>query len=161
MSNRKAGGTVSPLWRRARRWVRALAGAVSVRVDDGPRGRGHAGWGLLSERPHERGFGEIQELYEDTLEAWRKNPLAKRAVDITADFVIGDGIRISSPVQPLQRYIDAFWSHRKNLMENRLEVMCNEFTLAGDLFPVLFTNPFDGLSYIRFVTKDRIVNIQT
>jgi hypothetical protein len=129
--------------------------AVTVQVDDSP------GWGVLSDRPHERSFGEIQELYQDTIDAWRKNPLAKRAVDITADYVIGDGISLSSSHRPLQRYIDAFWSHRKNHMDNRLEVMCNELTLAGDLFPVLFTNPFDGLSYVRFVPKDRIARIET
>ncbi|MFW6068931.1 MAG: hypothetical protein ACOC9E_05055 [Chloroflexota bacterium] len=137
-------------------WLgRALAGTLSVRVDDSP------GWGMLSDRPHERTHAEIQELYEDTIEAWRKNPMAKRAIDITTDYVIGDGISISSSFKPLQRYIEAFWNHRKNEMSNRLEGMCNELTIAGDLFPVLFTNPFDGLSYIRFVTKDRISEIVT
>ena len=145
-----------PLFPRLRqRLARLVAGSMTVTVGDGP------GWGQLSSRPHERQWGEIQELYADTLEAWRKNPLAKRAVDVTADFVIGDGIRISSSFDPLQKYIEAFWNHRKNQMGNRLQVMCNELSLAGDLFPVLFTNPFDGLSYVRFVTKDRIVGIET
>lgn len=134
---------------------RAIAGAVTVRVADDP------GWGMLSDRPHERTWSEIQELYSDTIEAWRKNPMAKRAIDVTADYVIGDGITISSSFRPLQRYIEAFWNHRKNVMGNRLEAMCNELTVAGDIFPVLFTNPFDGLSYIRFITKDRISHIET
>jgi hypothetical protein len=32
---------------------------------------------------------------------------------------------------------------------------------AGDLFVLLFRNPQDGMSYIRFVTKDRIIKIET
>lgn len=154
-------GVVGEVWGRWRAWLgRTLASAVAAPVADEGRGTG-SGWGLLSNRPHERTWAEIQELYSDTIEAWRKNPMAKRAIDVTADYVIGDGIVISSPVRSLQRYIDAFWHHRKNAMPNRLEAMCNELTVAGDLFPILFTNPFDGLSYVRFVTKDRISQIET
>jgi hypothetical protein len=43
----------------------------------------------------------------------------------------------------------------------RLESMSDELARSGDLFPVLFTNQQDGLSYIRFVTKDRILKIET
>ena len=134
----------------------AQLATISTRVSDQD-----PGWGELSGRPHERTWAEIQELYTDTIDAWRKNPLAKRAVDITADYVIGDGINVNSTYRPLQAYADAFWNHRKNLMANRLEPMCHEFTIAGDLFPLLFLNRHDGLSYIRFITKDQIVGIET
>lgn len=149
------------IWRGLQQGLgRVLARMLNVEVrDDG--GSAGKGWGMLSDRPHERTFAEVQELYEDAITAWRKNPIAKRAIDITTDYVIGDGITISSSYEPLQRYIEAFWNHRKNVMANRLEAMCNELTVAGDLFPILFTNPFDGLSYVRFVTKDRISQIIT
>ena len=124
-------------------------------MDDGP------GWQALSARPHERDGAEIEELYNDALAAWRKNPLAKRAVDITADYVVGDGISLTSPFAPLQAFIDAFWHHPRNQLPHRLETMCHELTLAGDLFPLLFRNPHDGMSYLRFVTKDRIRQIIT
>jgi hypothetical protein len=145
------------------RLAQALAGpryhlqlaAVTSRVDDGP------GWRPLSYRPHERDGSEIEELYNDALTAWRKNPLAKRAVDITADYVIGDGITLASPFEPLAAFADSFWHHPRNRVPNRLETMCHELTLAGDLFPVLFRNPHDGMSYLRFSTKDRIAHIST
>jgi hypothetical protein len=135
--------------------ARLLAGTVSSRVDDGP------GWNPISGRPHERGVAEIGELYHDALSAWRKNPLAKRAVDITADYVVGDGITLTSPFPPLQQFIDDFWHHPRNQIPHRLETMCNELALAGDLFPLLFRNLHDGMSYLRFVTKDRIARIET
>ncbi|MDX1665050.1 MAG: hypothetical protein R3272_14760, partial [Candidatus Promineifilaceae bacterium] len=150
MLTRAAGAIAGP----ARR---AQLGAVSARVGDGPRGLN--GWSPISAREHERSWSEIKELYDDTLEAWRRNPLAKRATDITADYVVGDGITLASPQPALQAYIDAFWNHRKNLVGNRLEPMSNELALAGDLFPVLFLTPHDGLSYIRFVVKDAIREI--
>src|SRR5690606_16879622 len=42
-----------------------------------------------------------------------------------------------------------------------LEGMCDELTRAGDLFPLLFRNTGDGMSYLRFVTKDQIGEIVT
>ena len=46
-------------------------------------------------------------------------------------------------------------------MDLRMESMCEELARAGDLFPVLFRNEKDGMSYIRFITKDDIVKIET
>ena len=128
---------------------------VSVKVDDSP------GWGNLSDRPHDRTWDEIQSLYEDALTAWRKNPIAWRIVSITTDYIVGNKIRINSPRRDLQRFIDNFWNHPKNRLDLRLDMMSDELSRAGDIFPVLFRNDMDGLSYIRFVTKDRIIKIDT
>ena len=63
--------------------------------------------------------------------------------------------------QPADSFIRRFWNHPQNRMDLRLEAMCDELSRAGDLFVVLFRNPQDGMSYIRFVTKDRIASIET
>lgn len=105
--------------------------------------------------------GEVQELYEDTLKAWRKNPMAKRYIEATTDYIVGDQIKISSENASMQAFISRFWHHPKNRMDLRLEGMCEELTRAGDLFPVLFINKQDGMSYLRFVTKDEIIQIET
>jgi hypothetical protein len=128
---------------------------VSVKVDDSP------GWSNLSGRPHDYEPARVQEIYADALTAWRKNPIAWRIVAITTDYVVGDRIQISGLRRDLQRFIDLFWNHPKNRMDLRLESMCDELSRAGDLFVVLFRNPLDGMSYIRFVTKDRIVKVET
>jgi len=109
----------------------------------------------------DRDLGEIQRLYLDAIEAWRKNPLAKRIVEIYIDHVVGDGITISSPLEKFDKFIQEFWYDRRNRMPQRLASMVNEWSLSGDLFPVLFFNPDNGLSYIRFVVKPRIVGIET
>ena len=67
------------------------ATAVSVRVDDS------AGWGSLTYQHHDYDPSRIQEIYKDALEAWRKNPIAWRAIAITTDFIVGDKLLISSP----------------------------------------------------------------
>jgi hypothetical protein len=130
-------------------------GGVTVQVDDSP------GWMSLTGRGHDYEAGKIQELYQDALTAWRKNPIAWRIITITTDYVVGDKLRISSDNRSLQKFIHGFWNHPKNRIDLRLEAMSDELARAGDLFVVLFRNEQDGMSYLRFVTKDRIQKIET
>lgn len=129
-------------------------GTVTAQVDDS------AGWTSLSGRPHDLTASEVQEQYEDSLKAWRKNPIAFRIISITSDYVVGDEIIVSSPNRALSKFGTTFWNHPKNRMDLRLEPMCDELSRAGDLFVLLFRNDGDGMSYIRFVTKDRIQSIE-
>jgi hypothetical protein len=129
--------------------------SVSVRVDDS------SGWASLSGRPHDRDASEIQSLYENALLAWRRNPIAWRIVAITTDYIIGDRLRLTSNNRNLSKFLSLFWHHPKNMIDLRLEAMSDELARAGDLFVVLFRNEADGMSYIRFVTKDRIEKIET
>lgn len=114
------------------------------------------GGGLHNDRPLE----EIQQGYKDALEAWRKNPLAKRIVDTVTDYVIGDGLRPTATGQ-IGRFVDQFWNHRQNRMEMRLPDLVDELTRAGDIFLLLFRNDQDGMSYVRSIPKSEIVKIET
>lgn len=128
---------------------------VSATVDDSP------GWTAQTGRPHERDFSEIQSLYEDALTAFRKNPIAWRIIQTTTNYILGDRIVVSAKRRDLSKFIEAFWNHPKNQLDLRLAGMSDELARAGDLFVVLFRNPMDGMSYIRFITKDRIIKIES
>ncbi len=130
--------------------------SISTVVKDGQKG-----WSRLTDRPNDRDWSEIVELYRDALEATRKNPLAKSIVDITSDFVLGDGIVMDASNRRLGRFLEKFWNHPLNRIDLRLQSMCDELSRAGDLFILLFRNESDGMSYIRFVTKEQIVRIVT
>lgn len=132
----------------------SLASAAS-RVDDSP------GWTSLTGRPHDYDQSRIYDLYQDSLLAWRKNPIAWRIIGITTDYVVGDSFEISSPNRIMSKFISSFWNHPKNNLSLRLPSMCDELSRAGDLFVLLFRNDHNGMSYMRFVTKDRIVKIET
>jgi hypothetical protein len=153
------GGLLEPIGS-IRNWLgnglQRIALAVSVKIDDSP------GWVRQNGRSrHDRDQAEADQLYDDVLTAWRKNPLAWRTVQITTDYVVGETITISSEHPQLQNFIEAFWNHPKNRMANRLETMCEELTRSGDLFPLLFLNKHSGMSYIRFLTQDQIDDIET
>lgn len=131
---------------------RAVFG-VSATVNDSP------GWTSLNATLLDTPWPELQQQMLDGLEAWRKNPLARRVVGLTTAYVVGDGITIGSPYKPLQRFIDHFWTHALNNMPIRLPEWCNELTRTGELFPVL-SRAVDGMSYVRMVPASEIVGIQ-
>jgi hypothetical protein len=133
--------------------TRDTLSSVTARVDDSP------GWAGLTAQKHDYDPGTVQQIYTDALEAWRKNPVAWRIIAITTDYVVGDHFAVSSRNQRLNRFIREFWNHPKNRLALRLDSMCDELSRAGDLFVLLFRNPQDGNSYIRFITKDRIQKI--
>jgi hypothetical protein len=134
---------------------REQLGTITARVDDSE------GWTGFTSRPHDYNPGQVQEIYQDALTAWRKNPIAWRIIAINTDYVVGPGLHISSQVERLDKFIRSFWNHPKNRMDLRLESMCDELARSGDLFVLLFRNSQDGMSYIRFVTKDMIERIIT
>lgn len=103
---------------------------------------------------------ERTEDIADALEAWRKNPLAKRIVGLVTAYVVGDGINVESKYAPLQRFIDEFWQHNRNRIKLRQAEWCDELTRSGELFLVLFTNPISGMSQIRAIPASRIDEIQ-
>ena len=129
------------------------AAAVTSQVDDTP------GWSSLTGRTQDYDPSQIQEIYADALTAWRKNPIAWRIISITTDYVVGDNIKVSSQNRVLNKFIYTFWNHPQNRMDLRLPSMSDELARSGDLFILLFTNPQDGMSYMRFITKDKIVKI--
>ena len=110
------------------------------------------------------GFGPVnrldkpwQELYmefEDTREAWRKHPLARRLIGLTTAYVVGNGITLRTEYAPLQRFIADFW--RRNDMELRVAEWCDELARSGEIFPVLFWNEADGSATVRTVAASAI-----
>jgi hypothetical protein len=135
--------------------ARVHAAVVSVRVDDSP------GWDVLAAGPADRPWAERLDDLDSVLVAWRKNFFIHRLVTLTHSYVVGNGITVTSKNRTIDTFICAFWSHRKNLIDRRLGAWCDELTRAGEIFPVLFTNKVDGMSYVRIIPASRIRVIET
>jgi len=100
-----------------------------------------------------------KENLDDALEAWRTNPLARRIVALTTDYVIGSGVYVTSGHEWVQDFIDEFW--RLNHMGMRVYDWCDELTRSGELFVVMRTEPVSGASFVRAVPAMRIDKIET
>lgn len=134
----------------------AVTAAISIRVDDSP------GWDSLTQAgPADRPWHERHTDLDQALTAWRKNFLVRRITTLTRSYVLGDGITVTSKLPKVDQFLKVFWDHPKNLLDRRLAPMCDELTRTGEIFPVLFTNRVDGMSYIRFVIAAQIREIET
>lgn len=98
------------------------------------------------------------EILEQSLEAWRTNPLARRVVELTSQYVVGGGLSITCKHKPGADFLNEFWEHRLNRMPVRVFEMCDELTRTGNLFIMLTTDPA-GMSYIRIIPASDIEEI--
>ena len=90
------------------------------------------------------------------LAAWRTNPLARRIVNLTRDHVWGNGIRPTSTVKVVQRWLDRFWDHELNLMDERWPAWIDALTTDGEIFPTFHFNPVDGITLIRALAAEQV-----
>lgn len=149
-----------------RRAPTAETAAIAARVDDadgsGPTAGGGPGWTPLNAPgPHDRDYTEWLQDQQDALEAWRRNVFVRRIVAIIRSYVVGGGIEVSSGHPWVGPFVAAFAAHPQNHLADRLGPICDELTRAGEIFPVLFTNPADGMSYLRFVPATEIREVRT
>lgn len=134
--------------------VRRYLASVTVTVDDSP------GWTSLTATQQDTTWAELYQQQVDALEAWRQSPLARRIVELTSDYVVGDGITLTSSYTPLQRFLNSFWPHPLNQMDLRIHELCSELTRSGELFVVLNRSAYDSLTYLRFVPASEIDQLE-
>jgi hypothetical protein len=113
----------------------------------------------FSETVRDRYSYDRLQVLEDSLDAWRLNPLARRIVELTTQYVVGGGITINCKNESTMNFIRSFWSNRLNRMEVRCYEMCDELTRSGNLFVVISTDA-GGMSYVRLVPAADIDKIE-
>jgi hypothetical protein len=114
----------------------------------------------LSGAEHERFEYDRMELLRDAMQAWRDNPLARRIVELTTQYVIGGGIRVSCDHEPTHAFVQAFWNHPLNQLPARMVEWCDELGRSGELF-LLVTTGADGMSFVRAIPSLNVVLVQT
>lgn len=99
-----------------------------------------------------------REVLADALAAWRVNPLARRIVGLTSQYVVGAGIRAESKHTPTHKFIQSLWHHRLNRLDTRAMEWCDELTRTGNLFVILSTDA-SGMTYFRALPTDNVDQI--
>ena len=100
--------------------------------------------------PRDRHGYDRDEVLADALEAWRVNPLARRIVELTSQYVVGGGLGVEVKHKRTNEFLDKFWNHRLNRMPIRVFEWCDELSRAGEIFVVVSTDQA-GMSYVRAV----------
>src|SRR5260221_6228562 len=86
-----------------------------------------------SQLERDRFTADREEILRDALLAWRTNPLAKRIVSLTTQYVVGEGIKLESKHEATNAFIKSWWAHRLNRMAVRCGEWCDELTRSGNL----------------------------
>ncbi len=133
------------IFQRLKFWRHLPPRRVRLVVEDNAFPVGWRSWGQ-SER--ERPDYNREEVLRQALEAWRVNPLARRIVELTTQYVVGGGLRLRVDHPPTHEFVEEFWNHRLNQMGMRVYEFCDELTRTGDLFLVVSTDA-GGMSYLR------------
>jgi len=146
-----------------REWVaeRLFGSYIEQRVSQAVREVDDRWWQQVGLRPEDRPWYETRGDLVEALEAWRDNPLARRIVSLTTDYVVGEGIRLRSEDEGVREFLDRFWSHPQNRIGLRLGSWCDELTRSGELFLLLSRNPADGMSYVRSIPAVHITQVVT
>jgi hypothetical protein len=110
--------------------------------------------------PRDRYDYDRETVLADALEAWRVNPLARRIVELTSQYVVGGGLSIECSHEKTHQFIKDWWTHRLNRMDVRVFEWCDELSRSGELFIVLSTDDA-GMSYLRAVPAFDIEEIHT
>jgi len=113
-----------------------------------------------SQLERDRFTADREEILRDALLAWRTNPLAKRIVSLTTQYVIGEGIKLEAKHEPTNDFLKAWWTHRLNRMPVRIVEWCDELTRAGNLI-VLVSTDQAGMSYVRALPATQVQTIIT
>lgn len=128
---------------------------LAVRAVDDFRDRQILGSGDRDRYTYDR-----EEILRDALEAWRLNPLARRIVSLTSEYVVGGGLRIESEHEGTNAFLQEWWGHRLNRMDSRVFELCDELTRSGELFLLLSTDA-GGMTYLRAVPATDVGEIVT
>ncbi len=101
-----------------------------------------------------------EDLFREALLAWRTNPLARRIVSLTTQYVVGAGLTISCPHQPTHAFLQAWWHHRLNRMAVRAGEWCDELSRTGNVI-VLVSTDASGMSFVRALPASQVAEIVT
>jgi len=96
----------------------------------------------------DRSDGEREDLLRQSLEAWRTNPLARRIVGLTSQYVVGGGIGVDCRHTATGKFLQEFREHPLNRLDSRIFEWCDELTRSGELF-LLVTTDLAGMSFVR------------
>ena len=114
--------------------------------------------GESSNTQRDRPEAGFRTIIDESLKAWRDDPLARRIVNLTTQFSIGRGFRITADDQESDAFLHEFWEHPLNRMDDRLSEWSDELCRTGNLF-IMISSDVSGMSYVRAIPASQIEEI--
>jgi hypothetical protein len=116
--------------------------------------------GGLSDIYTGRNSWDRKKVFNETLRAWRVNPIARRIVKLMTSFAVGKGVTFKSDNPEVQKFLDEWTSHPLNNFKRNIKRWKDEDTRTGNLFFVYTVLP-GRMSIVRAVPAEMIGEIVT
>lgn len=106
-----------------------------------------------------RDFSQIDhdKMLEIVWTIWQSNPIAKRALDIKRDYIIGRGVQFLADDEKLQEILQTFWSINK--MDRHIRDFALQLRLFGEQCYPVFVRDTDGQVRIGYVDPGEIERV--
>jgi hypothetical protein len=137
--------------------IRTVTNALSVAETESTITKGASVWKSMF---RDRANWSRSDLLTQCFNAWRSNPIAKRLVEITTEFVIGDGLVFKSTNKRANKFVKRLTSDPLNDFEAQIPEWCNETWRGGDLF-LVGKSDAGGMTYWRGFPAEGIQQIVT
>lgn len=119
------------------------------------------GWTLLSQDE----FRDLDPMIQDRMQdiafyLYDSNPLAHRIIEMTKDFITGDGFTFRAIDPTVQEILEKHWNDSVNNWDLKQDQRAFELCLFGEQFYPVFINPWNGhvkLGYIEPTKVSKVV----
>lgn len=103
----------------------------------------------------------LREIREEAWKAVLTNPIAKRQVRNITSYLVGRGLKITSPSPDAQNIIDEFIGNPENYWELFIREESNRLQIDGEIILLLFVNTGNGSVVVRDIEPNEIVEVIT
>jgi len=101
----------------------------------------------------------LKEIREEAWKAFLQNPLAKRQVRNVTSYLVGRGLKVTSPSEEAQYIIDEFIHDPKNYWELFIREESNRLQIDGEIVVLLYVNTGNGTVRVRDIEPNEITEV--
>lgn len=126
----------------------------------GGEGYSEYGWTPLTQQP----MRDLSPLVQDRMQdiafyLYDSNPIAHRIIEMTRDFVIGDGFSFKAKDKEVQKVLEDHWNDPSNSWEIKQDQKALEIGLYGEQFYPVFINPYNGKVKLGYIDPTKVQKV--
>ncbi len=131
-----------------------LSGGGVIDTDD---------WSYRRLTRSKRDLSELRQGRQLEIAHWlyTSNPVARRILELTRDFVMGDGAEVTTDDEKVQEVVDAFWHDQDNRLDFFADEIALELAKAGEVLIPAFVNEVDGSVKLGWLDPGDVVAVLT
>jgi hypothetical protein len=123
------------------------------------RQREDDGWRRITDQSRDLAPATADRMREIAVYLYTRNPIARRMINIIAEWVVGEGITFEAPHPKTAEYLAAFWGDGVNRWELLIAQKVRELHLFGEQFWPAFANPYTGRFRLGVLDPARVKEV--